>query len=199
MQVLQDAHRTPSNCNTQPWNIHIVSGPKLAELSRILIEKSNAGAFTPDFSFDYADFYGVYSDRQKAQGKASYEAFGIERSDQNGRHRLLLDNASFYNAPHIALLFMPSFGDNVRVAGDIGMYGQTFLLSLAARGLGGLPQTFIGFFAETIRDFLEVPEEYKLTFGISFGYPNEAALGSRIDMGRAPMEDIVTFHSTMSA
>ena len=50
-------------------------------------------------------------------------------------------NYSFFNAPHVALLFMPSFGDNVRVGSDIGMYGQTFLLSLAARGRGGIPQT----------------------------------------------------------
>lgn len=198
MQVLQDAQRTPSNCNTQPWNVHIVSRPKLAELAQILIEKSEAEVHTPDFSFDYADFYGPYSDRQKAQGKASYEALEIVRGDPDGQRRLMRYNASFYNAPHVALLFMPSFGDNVRVASDIGMYGQTFLLSLAARGLGGIPQTFLGFFAGTIREFLGVSEEYKLLFGISFGYPNVNASGSHINMDRAPVEDSVTFHSTIA-
>jgi hypothetical protein len=37
------------------------------------------------------------------------------------------------------------------------MYGQTFLLSLAARGLGGLPQTVIGLYADTVRAVLGVP------------------------------------------
>jgi nitroreductase len=194
MKVLEDAQLSPSNCNTQPWNVHIVSGQKLAELSTVLQEKTDAGMYTPDFSFDYADFYDVYSDRQKEQGKAVYEALGIARNDKDGRRRVSISNASFYDAPHVALLFMPSFGDNVRVAGDIGMYGQTFLLSLAARGLGGIPQTFLGFFAGTIREVLGISDEYKLLFGISFGYPDEAALANRIEMGRDPVTDSVAFH-----
>lgn len=99
----------------------------------------------------------------------------IMREDKEGPHRVAAMNYSFFNAPQAAFLFMPSFGDNVRVAGDIGMYGQTFLLSLAARGLGGIPQTSPGFFADPIREFLGVSDEFKLLFGISFGYPDESA------------------------
>lgn len=29
-EVLKDAQCAPSNCNTQPWSVHIVSGAKLA-------------------------------------------------------------------------------------------------------------------------------------------------------------------------
>lgn len=193
-EVLQDAQCAPSNCNTQPWNVHIVSGEKLAELSRTLHAKNDAGEFTPDFSFDMGAFYGPYGERKNAQGKAYYEALNIAREDKEGRHRAAALNYSFFNAPHVALLFMPSFGDNVRVAGDIGMYGQTFLLSLAARGLGGIPQTSLGFFAGTIREVLGISEQLKLLFGISFGYPDEAAPGSHMRMGRVPLEDSVTFH-----
>jgi nitroreductase len=194
-EVLTDAQCAPSNCNTQPWDVHVVSGTKLAELSRTLHAKNDAGEFTPDFSFDLDDFYGPYRERQKAQGKAYYEAMNVMRADKEGRHRAGAMNYSFFNAPHVALLFMPSFGDNVRVAGDIGMYGQTFLLSLAARGLGGIPQTALGFFAGTIREFLGIPDDLKMLFGISFGYPDEAAPGNRMRMDRVPITDSVTFHS----
>ncbi|MFD9319117.1 nitroreductase family protein [Streptomyces sp. NPDC060053] len=44
-----------------------------------------------------------------------------------------------------------------RTAGDIGMYAQNFLLSLAARGLAGIPQTVLGVYADTVREFLGVP------------------------------------------
>ncbi|MWA08343.1 hypothetical protein E5671_03980 [Streptomyces sp. BA2] len=64
---------------------------------------------------------------------------------------------------------MPAFGDGVRAAGDIGMYAQNFLLSLTARGLGGIPQTMLGIYANTVREFLGVPDELTLLFGISFG------------------------------
>lgn len=193
-EVLEDAQYAPSNCNTQPWNTHIVRGEKLRQLSRILHVKNDAGEFTPDFTFDQNDYYGEYRKRNDALGKAYYEAMNVMREDKEGRHRVGAMNYSFFNAPQVAFLFMPSFGDNVRVAGDIGMYGQTFLLSLAARGLGGIPQTALGFFAQTIREFLGVPDELKLLFGISFGYPDEAAPGNRFRMDRVPVDTSVTLH-----
>lgn len=140
------------------------------------------------------EYYGCYDDRQSAQGKAYYEAMGIARDDAQGRLGVLARNYSFFGASHVALLFMPSFGDNVRVAGDIGMYAQTFLLSLTARGFGGIPRTALGCFAGTIRETLGVSDEFKLLFGISFGIPDDSAPGNRIWMGRAPLSESVTFH-----
>lgn len=35
--VLEDAQLAPSNCNTQPWQMHIVSGAKRDELSRAIL------------------------------------------------------------------------------------------------------------------------------------------------------------------
>jgi nitroreductase len=193
-EVLHDAQCAPSNCNTQPWNVHIVSGDKLRQLSSLLHEKNNAGEFTSDFWFDMDDYYGPYGKRKDARSKAYYESMNVTREDKEGRARLAALNYSFFKAPHVALLFMPCFGDNVRVAGDIGMYGQTFLLSLTARGLGGIPQTALGFFAGTIREFLGIPEELKMLFGISFGYPQEGAIGNRLRTDRVPVEESVTFH-----
>ena len=194
-EVLEDAQYAPSNCNTQPWNTHVVHGEKLKQLSQILHAKNDAGEFTPDFTFDQNDFYGVYRERNNALGKAYYEAMNVMREDKDGRRRVGAMNYSFFNAPQVAFLFMPSFGDNVRVAGDMGMYGQTILLSLAARGLGGIPQTALGFFAGAIREFLGLPDELKLLFGISFGYPDDAAPGNRIRMDRVPIDTSVTFHA----
>lgn len=192
--VLEDAQQAPSNCNTQPWNTHIVSGDKLKELSAAIVQARNAEQYTPDFSFDEAAFYGRYSERQKAQGKAYYEGLGVVRDDQEGRRAAADQNLTFFNAPHAAFLFMPSFGDNVRVAGDIGMYGQTFLLSLTDHGLAGLPQTYLGSFAGTIREVLGISDEFKMMFGISFGYADPDAPGNTIKLGRDPISSNVTFH-----
>jgi nitroreductase len=194
-EVLEDAQHAPSNCNTQPWNIHVVRGEKLQQLSKLLHAKNDAGEFSPDFSFDVNDFYGEYRERNNELGKAYYEAMNVMREDKEARHRAGAMNYSFFNAPQAAFLFMPSFGDDVRVAGDMGMYGQTFLLSLAAHDLGGIPQTALGFFAGTIREFLGIPKELKLLFGISFGFPDDSAPGNRVHMGRVPVDTSVTFHS----
>lgn len=194
MSVLEDAQQTPSNCNTQPWSTHIVSGDLLKELSTAIVDAKNSGHYTPDFSFDQEHFYGDYSERAKAQGKAYYEGLGVARGDQEGRTAAADQNLTFFNAPHAAFLFMPSFGDNVRVAGDIGMYGQTFLLSLTDHGLAGIPQTYLGSFADTIRKVLNISDELKMLFGISFGYADPDALGNSIKLGRDILSKNVTFH-----
>lgn len=67
--VLEDAQRAPSNCNTQPWQTHIVSGSKRDALSNALLAADDAGELTPDFSFDTRDFHGVYHERSKHRGR----------------------------------------------------------------------------------------------------------------------------------
>lgn len=193
--VLQDAQRSPSNCNTQPWSVHIVSGKKRDELAEALLLAASKGKFVPDFSFDMGAFPGVLGERASASGKAHYDLLQIAREDEAGRNQASNRNFEFFGAPHVALLFMPSIGDNVRTAGDVGMYGQTFLLSLTARGLAGIPQTSLAFFAPTIRSFLGIREDYKMLFGISFGYADPKALVNSLDVGRADLSETVVFHS----
>jgi nitroreductase len=180
--------------NQQPWTTHIVSGSKRDELSRALHEANNAGHLTPDFSWDEMKFAGRLGERRREHGKLYYKNLGVMRDDVEARRLAGAINFSFFNAPHVALLFMPSIGDNVRVTGDIGMYGQTFLLSLAARGLGAVPQTVLGLYADTVRNVLHVPADMKLLFGISFGYPNLQAPANQARIGRDPLSDSVIFH-----
>ncbi|MEY8755452.1 nitroreductase [Peribacillus frigoritolerans] len=194
-EVLEDAQFTPSNCNTQPWDVHIVSGAKKKELTMALLKTQNEGSEAkPDFSFELKDYYGIYSTRQKEQGKAYYQSLGVARTDYEGRKRVSDRNFEFFDAPHAAFLFMPVIGDNVRVASDIGMYAQSFLLALAARGIGSVPQTVLGFHADVVREVLGVSKDMKLLFGISFGYPDVEALENRNRMGRDPIENNVSFH-----
>lgn len=192
--VLQDAQYSPSNCNTQPWHVHIVSGKTKTLLEKRMIANDQAGVVSPDFSFDYADFHGDYFDRSQEQARTYYEALGIARSDKEKRHDVYLRNFRFFGAPHAAFLFMPAVGDNVRVASDIGMYGQSFLLSLAARGYAGIPQTLLGFHADTVREILGVPASFRLLFGISFGYADPNAPTYHTRMTKIPVEESVVFH-----
>jgi nitroreductase len=192
--VLEDAQRAPSNCNTQPWQTHIVSGATRDSLSKAILAADSAGVLTPDFSFAISDFEGVFNQRAKDQGAAYYQAIGVAREAYDQRRDASRRNLEFFAAPHVALLFMPEVGDNVRVAGDIGMYAQTFLLSLTAHGLGGIPQTMLGFYADTIREGLGIDPSLKLLFGISFGYPELTSPANSYRIEKAPIAETVTFH-----
>lgn len=91
----------------------------------------------------------------------------------------------------MAFLFLPVIGDSVRPASDIGMYAQTFLLSLQAHGLGGVPQTVLGFYADTVRQVLNVSVDNKLLFG----YPRLDSPANQLRMGRCDLAESVTFHA----
>ncbi|MGX1564661.1 nitroreductase [Streptomyces sp. NPDC055506] len=195
--MLEDAQTAPSNCNTQPWTVHVVSGAPRNALSKQLLKADEEGRLSCDFTFSYSDFgEGAYLDRAHDHAATLYQALGIPRSDRSQRKAAARENLAFFDAPHVAFLFMPTFGDGVRAAGDIGMYAQNFLLSLAARGLDGIPQTMLGFYADVVREFLGVPEELRLLFGISFGTADPAASVNGFRMGRVPLEQSVVLHGT---
>ncbi|MBO9377110.1 nitroreductase [Sphingomonas histidinilytica] len=192
--VLEDAQRAPSNANIQPWQVHIVSGEARDRVSRALLAAEAAGRMTPDYPFGYDELYGAYSERQVQQAEEYYRSIGVAREAKDDRRLALLRNLEFFGAPHACFLFMPSFYDGVRIAGDVGMYAQTFLLSLTAHGLQGCPQTLLGFFAGTIREELGIDPKLKMLFGISFGYPDTDSVGGRYRIGRAPIEENVVLH-----
>ncbi|TFF51177.1 nitroreductase [Pseudomonas putida] len=192
--VLEDAQQAPSNCNTQPWQVHIVSGEKREALSAALMAADDAGLFTPDYYFDMAEYPEIYAERAQSSAKARYDAIQVTRDDRKGRAKAMRQNLDFFGAPHVALLFMPALGDSVRVASDMGMYGQTFLLSLTAHGLAGIPQTLLGMYAETVREVLGIDAEMKMLFGISFGYADRTAAANDMVVGRIPVSQSVTFH-----
>ncbi|KQW10660.1 nitroreductase [Streptomyces sp. Root369] len=192
--VLEDAQTAPSNSNTQPWTVHVVSGAARDALAEYLLRAEEEGRTSPDFTDGYGD--GIYLERAQALGASHYRARGIGRSDRDGRSAAVRENLEFYGAPHAAFLFMPALGDGVRTAGDIGMYAQNFLLSLSSRGLAGIPQTVLGVYADTVREFLGVPAELKLLFGISFGMADPAAPVNTLRTERVPLQRSVVLHDT---
>lgn len=69
------------------------------------------------------------------------------------------------------------------------------MLSLTAHGLGGIPQTMLGFYADTIRELLGIDPSLKMLFGISFGYPDKTAAANRYRIDKVSIEESVTFHN----
>lgn len=193
--ILADAQRSPSNCNTQPWQVHIVSGKTLQTLSDTMLKKAKQQDYSLDFTGSTEDYYGVFKQRNQEMAAAYYGAQGIERDDAQARQDEIARNFSFFGAPQAAFIFMPVFGDGIRSAVDLGIYTQTFLLSLTARGLAGVPQGLLSFFADDVRDILGVSDTFKLAHGISFGYADEHAPVNCRFAGRVPVSDSVTFHS----
>ena len=152
-----------------------------------------AGDMSMDFPYD-GSYEGVYKERQYGAAQALYDSLGITREEKERRQATFMRNFSFFDAPHVAFMFLPQpFG--LREACDMGMFAQTLMLSMTAHGLGSCPQTALSFQVDLVRERLNIDASNKLVFGMSFGYPEDDAPVNRCATDRAALADVVTFHS----
>ncbi len=192
-EVFTAAIQSPSNCNTQPWFAHIVTGDLLESLREELPKRFAAGDASPDFPYE-GKYDGVYRDRQYASARALYTALGIPREEKARRQSWFMNNFSFFGAPAVCFFTLPAqFG--LREACDLGMFAQTVMLGLTAHGLGSCPQAALSFLANVIRPALNLPDDQKLVFGLSFGYPDTSDAVNTVRTDRAELGDVVTFHN----
>ena len=189
--VFGTAQRAPSNCNTQPWFVHVVTGETLEQLRQELPAKFAAGEIELDFPYD-GQYEGVYKERQYASATALYDSLGIARDQKAERNAWFMRNFSFFDAPAVAFFTLPT-GFGLREACDLGMFAQTVMLGLTAHGLGSCPQTALAFLANVIRPALSLGDHEQLMFGMSFGFPTNTAV-NEVTTERASLGDVVTFH-----
>jgi nitroreductase len=192
-RVFAAAQLAPSNCNVQPWVVHVVSGASAVRLRQALHDHAASGAGAePDYPLT-GGYPGLYRTRQVDAAKALFAATGVGRDDVEARTRSFLRNFRFFDAPHAAFIFLPDWA-GMREAADAGMYAQSLMLALTANGLASCAQGALSHHAPVVHRELGVGPELKLLFGLAFGYadpdhPANAALTTRL-----PVEEAVAFH-----
>jgi nitroreductase len=190
-QVFKLAQQAPSNCNTQPWQVYVLSGAARDAAAKRLTDSMNAGFISMDFDYQ-GQYQGVYRERQHDAAMQLYRALGIAREDKARRQEVFMENFNFFGAPHVAFLFLPEpFG--LREAADLGMYAQNLMLSLSAHGLASCPQTALSFDADGIRAITGAAASERLLFGLSFGYEDTTHPANQCRVGRAGLAEVVHF------
>ena len=195
-EVFELASWAPSNCNIQPWHVHVLSGDACNRMR----EKMKAAAVeqpsgNPDFPWQ-GKFSGDYRERQICSAVGLWEHQGVTRDDREKRAWSWMRNFEFFDAPHIAFIFVTDeFPELVRLAGDTGMYAQTLMLALENAGIGSCPQTSVSCYPDLVRQELGVESRFKLLMGLSFGYVDESDGANNFRTERAPLEQSTTFHS----
>lgn len=194
-EILDIARFAPSNCNTQPWHLTVVSGEARERLEKAIVEEIFSGkAPSPVFKPGDAELTGVYKERQYACAMDYYGTMGIERHEKDKRQALMLKNWQFFGAPHVAFLSMPASMGPVNAV-DIGIYLQTLMLLLVDYGLASIPQGALAFYPDPVLEIAQLPEGHAIICGLSFGYEQEGEQINKVIMDRAPLEDVVTLIS----
>ncbi|WP_431238255.1 nitroreductase [Mycolicibacterium aichiense] len=185
-ESLELAIRAPSNSNIQPWHVVFASGPARDRLADALLEQADIEApNVPELPQSFAHL-------RRELGALVYGAMGVARDDAEARRVAVLRNWEFFRAPLAGILCMHRDLGDVDAVG-VGMFLQTFLLALTARGLGSCVQVSVAGYPEVLREQLGIPEEMRILCGVSIGYPDPEFAGNRLTVPRNPLKANVTF------
>ena len=188
-RMFELAQQTPSWCNSQAWQVHLVTGEARDALSSRLVARVQRGPEKPDIPGP-AKYEGIYQDRRRSSGFALYRAVGIAREDTERRFEQLLENFRFFGAPHLAVITSPVALGPYGVM-DCGGYVAKLLNAAEALGLGAIAQAAIGMYADTVRDELGIPPDRSIVCGVSFGYPDPEHPANAFRTERADVSDVV--------
>lgn len=189
-RLLTLAQRSPSWCNTQPWQVIVTEGEGTRRLSDAATAFAAANPPTPDVPFP--DRYaGVFLERRRECAWQLYERVGVEKGDRAASAIEAMRNYTFFGAPHVAIITteqdLGTYG-----ALDCGVYVGCFLLAAQSLGLATIPQAALGAVAPAIRELYDLPPQRQVLMGVSFGHPDTAHPANGFRTGRADLADVVT-------
>ncbi|AFM15880.1 nitroreductase [Mycolicibacterium chubuense NBB4] len=185
-QALELAIRAPSNSNVQPWQMVFASGAARDRLVEALLERADTVApAVPVLPDSFAHL-------RRELGALVYGSMGIARHDTEARRLAVLRNWEFFRAPLAGIVCMHRDLGHVDALG-VGMFLQTFLLALTARGVGSCVQVSIAGYPDVVRAQLDISDEHRILCGIAIGYPDPDFPANHLDVPRNPLNRNVRF------
>lgn len=177
-EILDAAKFAPSSQNTQPWNCTIITGSSLKSLSeRLLKDFGDNIPRTPDYLNRPATLPKSMKEEMDKYGESLYEDhFGLPRDDIKARQAIYCNNYSFWGAPMLIVLTIPS-GSVAGTFIDSGLFLQNVLLGCHGCGLGALPQFSIAAYSPAVKEVAGIPKDEVIVCGISIGYPKDDESG----------------------
>ncbi|AVZ39185.1 MULTISPECIES: nitroreductase [unclassified Dietzia] len=191
-RILQMAQRTASWCNSQAWQVDLVSGSATSGFAAHLTEYVLNNGMRSDLPAPER-YDGVYGERRRESGYGLYTALGIERSDKEARLTQMLENYRFFGAPHVAVITSDA-GLGTYGAVDCGGYVATFLAAASSLGVATCAQAALALYSDGVREYLRISDDRMIVCGISFGYADPEHPANIFRAGRADLTDVVRRH-----
>ena len=193
MQIIDQARRSPSAGNLQPWHVYVVIGAQLKALKELIARKfaDNPAGEPLEFSSYPKGLWEPLRTRRFEAGRLRYEAFGFDNKDSGGLAELQRRNFSFFGAPAGLFFYLDRRVGPPQWA-DLGMFLMAVMLLAVEHGLDTCPQQVWGNWNATLAEFLSTPEEQILFCGMSLGFRDEEQPCNSARTERAPVSSFTT-------
>lgn len=196
LEIMNVAARAPSGTNTQPWQVHVLTGDKKKALSdeivQTFLDPEAAKQHTEEYNYYPAQWVEPYIGRRRKVGFDLYGLLGIGKEDKAKMQQQHARNYQFFDAP-VGIFFTI---DRVMQQGswfDYGMFVQNVMLAAKARGLDTCPQAAFTQFHKIIGRHLGLAENQQLICGMSLGYADLSKPENQLVTVREPAETFTRF------
>ncbi len=195
-QILAVASRAPSGTNTQPWQVHVLTGAAKAALSADIRaaydDPEERARHSEPYAYYPTEWQSPYIDRRRKVGWDLYGLLGIGKADKARMHEQHARNYAFFDAP-VGLMFTI---DRVMQQGswlDYGMFLQSVMVAARARGLDTCPQAAFTQFHRIIARHLGLGDGQTVVCGMSLGHADPAAVENTLHTEREPVQGFTRF------
>ncbi|MEJ6001640.1 nitroreductase [Paucibacter soli] len=195
-EILCVAARAPSGTNTQPWQVHVLTGAAKqrfsARIQAAFDDPAELSTHQEEYAYYPREWASPYIERRRKVGWDLYGLLGIGKTDKARMHDQHGRNYQFFDAP-VGLIFSI---DRVMQQGswlDYGMFLQNIMIAARARGLHTCPQAAFTQFHRLIADELRFGPQQMLVCGMALGHADPAAVENSLVTERAPVAEFTRF------
>lgn len=193
--ILEQARRTPSGGNVQPWQVHVLAGADLAGLLakvRAAVRTQPLGEDATEYDIYPRQMGEPYKSRHRQCGEDMYATIGVAREDRAGRLAHFARNWEFFGAP-VGLFFCLDRGLGPPQWSDVGMFMQSVMLLAREHGLHTCAQEAWSRWPTIVRAHLGLPPELLMFSGMALGYRDDAHPINRLRTARATVDEFASF------
>jgi nitroreductase len=195
-QILAVASRAPSGTNTQPWQVHVLTGAARQRLIDAIVavyeDPQALKEHTEEYAYYPREWVDPYLARRRKVGWDLYGLLGIGKADKARMHAQHGRNYRFFDAP-VGLIFTI---DRIMEQGswlDYGMFLQNIMVAARARGLDTCPQAAFTQFHRVIRRELGLTDAQMVVCGMSLGYADMSQVENTLVTEREPVQGFARF------
>ena len=194
--ILRVAARAPSGTNTQPWQVHVLTGETLKRVTARIIaaydDPEERARHSEEYPYYPTQWVSPYIDRRRKVGWDLYGLLGIGKADKERMHAQHRRNFSFFDAP-VGLVF--TIGRVLQQGSwlDYGMFLQNVMVAARARDLDTCPQAAFTQFHRIFSEELQLPEDQMVVCGMALGHADMSAVENSLVTDREPVAGFSKF------